>query len=67
MIDSPNTSASNLRDPRETTTRRHETLANQVKRERLDSGSCDHTELEKDGILCRDVSTNTPSANEVSC
>lgn len=35
-------------------------------RERRDSGSCDHTESEIDGRVCRDVATNTPSAHEVS-
>ena len=34
-------------------------------RERRDSGSCDHTESEIDGRVCRDVATNTPSAHEV--
>ncbi|KAF6017239.1 hypothetical protein EB796_024448 [Bugula neritina] len=34
-------------------------------RERRDSGSCDHTESELNGMVFRDVSTNTPSTQEV--
>ena len=34
-------------------------------RERRDSGSCDHTESELNGLIFRDVSTNTPSAQQV--
>lgn len=34
-------------------------------KERRDSGSCDHTELESNGIVYRDATTNTPSTAEV--
>jgi hypothetical protein len=40
-------------------------LSFQVEEGKRDSGTCDHLESEKDGMIMRDVATNTIQASEV--